>query len=359
MAFLSRLPWITKPLVVGAPMRVFASPELAVAVSAAGGLGFIGPGAKTEHMQPDLERARELIRTKYQSLDSVSSTKASGATSSVLPVGVGFQLWSDHLETATRLIEQYRPCAVWLFAPRDERKDIDLWSRSVREAYSDAQVWVQIGTVAEVERLLELSRPPDVIVAQGAEAGGHGRAEDGTGIITLVPEIADLLSQRGSNIPIIAAGGIADGRGAAAAHCLGAKGVALGSRFLAASEARISKGYQQEVVRASDGGPSTTRTLLYNHLRGTFGWPKEYAPRTIINRSFIDHRAGASFESLQVLHDEATAKGDDGWGPEGRLATYAGASVGLIRDVKPAGQIVQDLQREMQSILSRGLDAKI
>ena len=192
---------------------------------------------------------------------------------------------------------------------------------------------------------------PDAIVVQGSEAGGHGRADDGIGLFTLLPEIIDLLREEGVQIPVLAAGGIADGRGIAAALCLGADGVAMGTRFLASKEARIRRGYQQEIVRASDGATNTTRTLLYNHLRGTFGWPKAYAPRTIINRTFIEHKDGASFEDLQKLHDEAAAKGDEAWGPEGRVATYASASIGLIKDVKSAGRIVQDTQRDARAIL--------
>ena len=121
----------------------------------------------------------------------------------------------------------------------------------------------------------------------------------------------------------------------------------MGTRFLAAAEARISRGYQAEVVRARDGAVSTTRTLLYNHLRGTFGWPEEYSPRTIINRSFVEHQAGRSFEEVKGLHDEALKAGDRGWGPEGRLATYAGAAIGLIHEVKDAGRIVRDVREQV------------
>lgn len=347
MNFITRLPWITAPLIVGAPMRVFAGPELAVSVSAAGGLGFLGPNTKTENMRSDLEKAREIVTAQNQSSNHLRSTAArAGGT---LPIGVGFQLWNDDLKVATQLIQQYQPCVAWLYAPHDE-KDFTTWSAGIRGACPDTQIWIQLGTVAEVQRLLERPHKPDVIVVQGAEAGGHGRAEDGIGVVTLVPEVVDLLHQHRVDIPVIAAGGIADGRGAAAALCLGARGVAMGTRFLATSEARISKGYQQEVVRASDAGTSTTRTLLYNHLRGTFGWPKPYSPRTIINRSHIEHKDGIAFDELKTRHDEAASKGDEGWGPEGRLATYAGASIGLIRDVKPAAHIVRDVQAQFRSI---------
>ncbi|KAJ6144422.1 hypothetical protein N7470_008317 [Penicillium chermesinum] len=313
---LSRYPWATSPFVIGAPMRVMSGPALAVAVSRAGGLGFIGPGLKTTDTGVDLEEASSLIdKARASSFKTLSS-------SSLLPVGVGFQLWSDDLSTAMGTIEKYKPCAVWLFAPKEGQKDLDEWSRRIRAVSPETQIWIQIGSLGEAKSILQSSEKPDVVVVQGTESGGHGRMADGMGIMTLFPEVADTLAS--SHIPLLAAGGIADGRGVAAALCLGASGVVMGTRFLASSEARISRGYQNEVVRASDGATNTTRTLLYNHLRGTYGWPPEYSPRTIINKSFIEHRAGTPFEELKKRHDEAAKSGDSGWGPDGRLATYAG-----------------------------------
>jgi nitronate monooxygenase len=302
-------------------------------------------------MISDLEEASSLVNKLR------ASSSAFPSTTSLLPIGVGFQLWSDDVNIAVSAIQKYKPCAAWLFAPRDSQNDYDHWSRKIRDASSSTQIWIQIGTLAEARGLLKGSERPDVIVVQGAEAGGHGRANDGLGLITLLPEVADALA--GSQIPLFAAGGIADGRGAAAALCLGASGVAMGTRFLAAEEARISRGYQSEVVRASDGAASTTRTLLYNHLRGTMGWPEGYSPRTIINKSFIEHQAGTPFEKLKELHDQSLKAGDSGWGPEGRLATYAGASIGLIHDVKDAATIVRDVREEVLERLSPSEKVKL
>lgn len=339
----SRYPWVSKPFIVSAPMRVMSGPALAVAVSGAGGLGFIGPGAKTQDSMADLREASSMIRK------SKSFSKILSSVDSVLPVGVGFQLWSDDVEIAADAVKEIKPCAAWLFAPRHGQKDLDKWSLKIRTASPQTQIWIQIGTLAEAKELLRSSQIPDIIVVQGSESGGHGRAKDGLGLISLLPEVADMAE--GSQIPLFAAGGIADGRGAAAALCLGASGIVMGTRFLAASETRISRGYQKEVVRADDGAVNTTRTLLYNHLRGTFGWPEEYMPRTIINKSHVEQQAGASFEDLKKLHDEAQKAGDSGWGPEGRLATYAGASVGLVREVKDAGSIVREVRESTQRII--------
>ncbi|OQE47363.1 hypothetical protein PENCOP_c001G01876 [Penicillium coprophilum] len=341
-SFLSRYPWVSSPFVVSAPMKVMSGPALAVAVSRAGGLGFIGPGAKTQDTSDDLEKASWLIR------QGVSTVPTPGST---LPVGIGYQLWADDINVAVAAIKKHQPCAAWLYAPRQGPKEYDDWSSKIRQASPSTQIWIQIGTVKEAKELLQNLERPDVVVVQGAESGGHGRAKDGMGLLSLLPEVADAMA--GSQIPLFAAGGIADGRGVAAAMCLGAAGVVMGTRFLAASEARISRGYQDEVVRAADGAVSTTRTLLYNHLRGTFGWPEEYSPRTILNKSFIEQQEGKSFEELKRLHDEAVKTGDNGWGPEGRLATYAGASVGLVHDVKDAEDIVHGIREDALEIIQR------
>lgn len=350
---LARYPWTSSPFIVAAPMRVMSGPALALNVSSAGGLGFIGPGVKTQKTHEDLEETLTLIRKQRTETPALQSLFP--PTSSLLPVGVGFQLWGDDIEVAVAAIEKFKPCAAWLFAPSEGSQEYDLWSRRIREASPETQIWIQIGTLKEAKQLLQISERPDVVVVQGAESGGHGRSEDGMGIMSLFPEVADALEK--SHIPLIAAGGIADGRGVAAALCLGASGVAMGTRFLAANEARISKGYQDEIVRLTDGAASTKRTLLYNHLRGTFGWPAGYSPRTIINKSFHEHQAGTPFEELKKRHDESSKLGDAGWGQEGRLATYAGASIGLIPDVRAAKSIVQGIQKEtLQRIGSLGQD---
>ncbi|GKZ24942.1 hypothetical protein AbraIFM66951_011799 [Aspergillus brasiliensis] len=341
---LSRIyPWTSHPLIVSAPMRVMSGPALAVAVSRAGGLGFLNNSI--QNVAGDLEQASSLIK-ESQHISSPSSSSTFKPDISHLPIGVGFLLWADDLDTAITTIQKYKPCAVWLYAPPSDQPDLlSIWSRGIRSASPGTQIWIQIGTLSEARRLLTSSERPDVIVVQGAEAGGHGRANDGIGLISLLPEVADAMA--GSDIPLFAAGGIADGRGAAAALCLGASGVVMGTRFLAATEARIAPGYQKEVVRAEDGAVGTTKTLLYNHLKGIYGWPEEYTPRTVINRSFVEHQAGVGFEELKRLHDEVAKEGDKGWGPEGRMATYAGASVGLVHEVKDAETIVKEVREQV------------
>ncbi|KAJ4321716.1 hypothetical protein N0V84_005149 [Fusarium piperis] len=339
-------PWVTSPFIIGAPMRVMSGPDLALAISKAGGLGFIGPGAKPEDTAKDLMTVKELLKNAPP-----NTLPQSFPSQDVLPVGVGFQLWNGDLDSAAQAVQQHRPCVAWLFAPRQGQEELDEWATRLREASPGIQIWTQIGTVKESIKAARSNSRPDVLVIQGAEAGGHGRAKDGLGIMALFPEIADQVKDSG--IALIAAGGIADGRGVAAALALGAAGVAMGTRFLAATEARINKGYQQEVVRASDGAQCTTRTMLYNHLRGTMGWPEQYSPRGIVNQSWHDHQSGVAFEELKLRHDQAAKAGEKGWGPDGRLATYAGAAVGLVHEVEDAGVLVQRIQCETRDIARR------
>lgn len=339
-------PWITSPFIVGAPMRVMSGPDLALAISKAGGLGFIGPGAKPEDTAKDLITVKELLKNAPP-----NTLPQSFPSQDVLPVGVGFQLWNGDLDSAVQAVQQHRPCVAWLFAPRRGQEELDEWANRLREASPGIQIWTQIGTVKESIEAAKSDNRPDVLVIQGAEAGGHGRATDGLGIMALFPEIADKLKDSG--ITLIAAGGIADGRGVAAALALGAAGAAMGTRFLAATEARINKGYQREIVRASDGAQCTTRTMLYNHLRGTMGWPEQYSPRGIVNQSWHDQQAGVAFDELKLRHDEAAKTGEKGWGPDGRLATYAGAAVGLVHEVEDAGALVQRIQCETRDIAKR------
>ncbi|OBT94407.1 hypothetical protein VE01_07756 [Pseudogymnoascus verrucosus] len=342
---LNSFPWMTAPFIVAAPMRVMSGPELALAVSRAGGLGFIGPGAKPDDTITDLAMARRLMNA------ATTATFNSSMFDTVLPVGVGFQLWNGDIDSATRAVREHRPCAAWLFAPRNGQPELDEWTDALRKASPGIQVWIQVGTLQESLEAANSRSRPDVLVVQGAEAGGHGTAEGAMGLMTLFLEVADAVHR--SNMPLFAAGGIADGRGVAAALALGATGVALGTRFLASTEARISKGYQQEIVRATDGASHTIRTTLYNQLRGTKGWPERYSPRGIVNKSWHDHQAGVPFDELKRLHDDAVQAGDSGWGPDGRLATYAGAAIGLVHSVESSSVLVNRLQTEACDVIRR------
>ncbi|KFY36492.1 hypothetical protein V494_05024, partial [Pseudogymnoascus sp. VKM F-4513 (FW-928)] len=152
------------------------------------------------------------------------------------------------------------------------------------------------------------------------------------------------------DIPVIAAGGVADGRGVAAATVLGAEGVAMGTRFLGCPEAKITKGYQEAVLAASDGGVNTVRTRLYDTLRGSKTWPEGYNGRGVVNRSY-EERETVGVEENVKKYLKAMEEGDNAWGPEGRATTYAGSAVGLVGEVKGAGAIVEEVRGDAIKLL--------
>ena len=335
-------PWLRNPIIVSAPMRLIALAPLAVAVAKAGGFGFLAAGTDTSDLKAELERARDLLQ----------KSPIKGADPSILPIGVGFINWGVNLDTALEAIETYTPAAVWFFAPK-RNQDLIEWTEKVREVTGGrTKVWIQIGTVTDALHVAQTCAP-DVLIVQGADAGGHGLAQ-GAGIISLLPEVADALADvELSHIHLIAAGGIVEGRGTAACLALGASGVVLGTRFLASQEANIANGYQDHVLRTRDGGLATVRTSVYDILRGTTGWPDRYNGRGIINQSFLDAQHGVSIGENRTLYNEALQKGDKGWGENGRVTAYAGSGVGLVKEVMPAQGIVEELRRDALEVISK------
>ncbi|MCJ1230980.1 hypothetical protein MMC12_007655 [Toensbergia leucococca] len=338
-SFQADYPWTHTPLIANAPMRLIARAPLAVAVSRAGGLGFIGPGNHISELGNNLQEAEDLLK-------KAPIIKAAPRT---LPIGVGFINWGADLHVALDILQKHLVAVVWLFAPK-KNKDLQIWTTEIRKiSECKTKIWVQIGTVSDA---LEVARlcSPDVLVVQGSDAGGHG-LERGAGIVSLLPEVADALSEAGFHeIRLIAAGGIMEGRGTAAALALGANGVAMGTRFLACKEAQIAKGYQDEVIRAKDGGISTVRSTVYDTLRGTIGWPDRFDGRGIINQSFLDAKDGKSTAENKENYALALKPGNEGWGMFGRLTTYAGTAVGLVKEVKSAQDIVEEIGIHVENI---------
>lgn len=329
-------------------MRLIALSKLATEVSRAGGLGFVGAGSDTSTLESELRNVQKM-QTDSQGLAKVTD---------VLPVGVGFLLWAGEklLNEALPILEQYKPAAIWLFAPThpDQLKQ---WTKETRRVtQGKTKVWVQVGTVADALEVTK-SCQPDVLVVQGNDAGGHG-LEKCAGLLSLLPEVDDALStscaeQNITKPTLVAAGGIMEGRGAAAVMTLGASGVVMGTRYLASYEANIPKGYQDAVLKASDGGVTTERGKLYDTLRGTTDWPQHYGGRGVLNETYRDAASGMSVEENKRLYDEALKKGDEGWGENARLTTYAGTGVGLVKEVKSAAAITEEVREDAIRILKR------
>lgn len=308
-------------------MGGFAGAELSSAVSKAGGLGQIGATNDMQELETRLAKVD-------QTLDRAND---------LLPIGVGILVFLTKIDEAIQILKKYKPAVVWLFAAK-ELDDYATWSARVRSSLPKSQVWIQVGSVEAALSVAKASKP-DVLCVQGADAGGHG-FEKGAGVISLVPEISDALSASGHDIRLVAAGGIADGRSVAAALALGAEGVVIGTRFLSAPETHVHSIYQKALIAASDGGQSTTRSKLFDNLRGPNIWPGAYDGRSLVMESFDDHTGGMDIEEIRRLHNEAVNSENAGFGLDGkgRAAMWAGTGVGFLKKVQPAADIVEEVR---------------
>jgi nitronate monooxygenase len=302
---------IEHPLLL-APMANVAGGELAAAVTRAGGLGLIGGGyGDPEWLGAELAAAQGAV------------------------IGVGFINW--RLEQRPALLElalTARPRAVLL-----SFGDIAPFAATVHAA--GAALIAQVQSVQQA--LAARDAGADVIVAQGSDAGGHAGMR---GTFALVPAVVDAVAP----LPVVAAGGIADGRGIAAALMLGACGVMLGTRFYASREARVSPQAQQALLNAS--GDDTVRGAVFDRLRG-WDWPAGYSLRTLANDMTARFPGqAADLNDALATHkqtfERALAAGDTRIAP-----VIVGEAADLIHDLPPAADIVRRLMAEAETLLTR------
>lgn len=334
-------PWASLPLVVNAPMAGFAGGALASAVTLVGGLGMIGGTFDMDALRNELHIASKTIAAnpRLSLLDT-------------LPVGIGFLAFGLKLENALPVVEEFKPAVVWLFAAK-ELNDYTTWASAVRQVSPTSKVWVQVGSVAAALQVATTATP-DALCLQGADAGGHG-FEKGASIISLVPETCDALARESlSNVSIVASGGIVDGRGVAAATALGAQAVVMGTRFLASKEVVVHPKYQAAVLEAHDGGQVTTRSKLFDQLRGPNIWPDLYDGRSLVVQSYKDYSNGIGLAEIQEKHNAAIKMEDEGFdlGLQGRAAIWAGTGVGLVNAVENAANIVASARKEARAIMN-------
>ncbi|KAL9095602.1 MAG: hypothetical protein Q9165_002034 [Trypethelium subeluteriae] len=371
-------PWTKAPILAGAPMRLISLASLTVEVSRAGGIGFLGAGSDLTTLASTLNTARSLL----------TSHPIRNTPPNILPLGVGVLNWGADLSLWLSQLSPPNPstpppAALWLFAPHSAA-DLVPWVRETRlRTHGATKIWIQIGSVAEARDVTRLCRP-DVLVVQGVDAGGHGLTH-GAGLLPLLPEVVDAVmrlcsasaspsaSSSSSSSPpspirapaFIAAGGVLDGRTLAASLVLGAHGAVLGTALLASPEANITQGYRDAVVSAADGGQTTRRTGLYDVLRGTTEWPARYGGRGVLNRSWEDAEQGMDVEDNKRLYREVESRskrdeGAEGWAAgSGRLTTYAGSGVGLLREGKEAGEVVREVREEAIRLQRRMGDARL
>jgi nitronate monooxygenase len=307
---LTALLGMTHPILL-APMDLVADARLAAAVSRAGGFGMIGGGYGNEAWL-----RREL------------------AEASDARVGVGFITWS--LARQPHLLDlalERKPPAVML-----SFGDVQPFAARIRRA--GARLICQVQSVAQARDAA--AHGADVLVAQGAEAGGHGMSR---GTMALVPAVVDAVP----DIPVAAAGGIADGRGLAAALMLGADGVLVGTRFYASREAAAHAAAKERIVAAS--GDNTVRGILFDIVRGNV-WPAPYTGRVLRNE-FFERWRGRETELLQHQQDEsARYDAARGAGDFDTAAVIVGEGLDMIHDVPPAAEIVERMSREAGALIA-------
>src|SRR5215470_6208942 len=226
----------------------------------------------------------------------------------------------------------------------------------VTEAHRHAtKVFLQVGSVEEATAAAEAG--VDAIIIQGVEAGGHVKSR--TSLSALVPAVVEAVTP----VPVLAAGGIATGRGVVAALSLGAQAVSMGTRFLCSTEASATRAYKERVVRSP--AEDTVYTTLFD-----LGWPD--APHRVLrNTAFAEWEAAGRPASgqrpgegtivgtlslagttMEVPKYGAMPPSTGFSGDMESVALYAGESCSLIHDIKPAAQIVQDVVREAEGVIA-------
>lgn len=337
-------PWASQPLIANAAMGGFAGPALALAVSLAGGIGFIGAVKDMVKLDQQLISAKSLL----------GNDKLKVADPSTLPMGVGFLLFAASIDDATAVIGRHKLAIVWFACPTQEG-DFENWSKAVRKASPASRIWIQVGSVS-VARRVASTCSPDVLILQGSDAGGHGPFP-GAGIVSLMPEIRDTLDREGfSEIGIFAAGGIGDGRGVAAALSCGADGVVMGTRFLASEEVELpAEEYRKTILETKDGGVTTSRATVFDELAGKSIWPSEYDGRAVAGASYQDFNNGVGIEEVRSKYASAVKESHKGFGGEVRAAIWAGTGIGLVTEVKTAGEIVKECRDSARLCLEKAI----
>jgi len=313
---LTKLLRIRYPILLAA-MDLVADARLTVAVSEAGGFGILGAG----YGDPDwLERELSLL------------AKLRGARK--IPFGVGFITWS--IGNQPELLDQAlaaKPDAVWL-----SFGDPAPFVGKIKAA--GALLICQVQTEAMARDAV--SKGADVVVAQGTEAGGHGMSR---GALTLVPAVVDAV---GHKVPVALAGGVADGRGLAAAFMLGAQGVTLGTRFYACEEAAGHPAAKMRIVAAS--GDDTVRSTVFDILRRKV-WPSQYTGRCLAN-DYTGKWAGREDELMnQVGAESQQYLAAKDRGEFDIAAVIAGECAGLIHDVQTAEEIMRSITEQADEVM--------
>jgi nitronate monooxygenase len=300
--------------IISAPMAFAATGSFAAAVSKTGGLGLIGGG------YADLP----WIETQFTSIESNK-------------VGCGFITWAiDEKPEVLEATLDLNPTAIFLSFgnPKDHAKII---------IDKNIPLICQVQTLKDARNALDCGA--DIIVAQGSEAGGHGEKR---ATISFVPEVADLIASQFPKALLCAAGGIADGRGLAAALMLGADGVVMGSRLWASNEADVHQNMHSAAISAT--GDETVRSKVMDIARN-IEWPERYTARVLKN-DFTD-RWHENINQLREVAQIESAKWKQAWkdGNVSTANTFVGESVALIHNIESVETIINSTVAQAEKLL--------
>jgi nitronate monooxygenase len=311
-----------------APMAGAAGGALAAACAQAGALGLVGGG------YGDLDWVQIEYNKAFASCEPMAQHR----------LGIGFITWRLQQDASALdwiLDQPQRPAAVMLsfgeplpFAAKIQACNIPL--------------------ICQIQRLEQLPRAIEagaaVVVAQGAEAGGHGmNSQMARGTFTLVPEVADWLAKHAPQTLLLAAGGIADGRGLAAAQLLGADGALIGSRLWVTQECLAPAKAKAQSVAAN--GDQTVRSSVFDVLRG-LDWPHPYDFRALRNE--IHRQWEHQVAELKHYPDNARQDYADGVSAEdySRAHVTVGEATGLIHHIPSAADCVRQIAAQSAALLS-------
>lgn len=304
------------PIILGA-MDLVADARLTRAVSIEGGFGILGAGYGDAAW---LDRELAILQ---------GFQKAEG-----LEYGVGFITWS--LARQPELLDRTlaaKPKVVWL-----SFGDPAPFVSKIKA--SGALVLCQVQTVAMAKDAVD--KGADIVVAQGSEAGGHGVSR---GTMSLVPAVVDAVGHKAS---VAAAGGIADGRGLAAALALGAQAVVLGTRFYASEEAAGHPAAKDRIVSFS--GDDTVRSIVFDISRQKV-WPAPYTGRCLLNdhvRKWLNREVELLRSADEIVPAFAKARAAGNFDV---AAVIAGEATGLIHEILPAGVIMKQMSDEAERVI--------
>jgi nitronate monooxygenase len=311
---LTRLLGIEHPILL-APMGSAAGGRLAAAVTNAGGLGMVGSG--------------------YADADTIRKELAEAGNARV---GVGFITWAlEKNPSALDVALDARPAAVML-----SFGDPTPFAGRIKDA--GCRIICQVQTLVQAREAA--ASGADIIIAQGRDAGGHSGTTRGT--MGLVPAVADAVAP----IPVVAAGGIADGRGLAAALALGAAGISMGTRFTASRESLWDQSMKAAALAA--GGDETEQTRVFDVVRGA-PWPAIYPGRALRNEfSARWHGREEALAADQPKQEDAylATPADD----FATRVVWAGEGVDLVDDIPAAAEIIERIIAQAVATLQQGAE---